>query len=137
MKQLTLKQQRDADLRALYQRIIHLQSVNLRYMKRSAIVALLATEPAPRFYLTEEQAGWAICQYYRNGRIPRCRPMKQAMILDLVDQYEKMRKEHPHAQKNILYKLAVEQPAKSFYMSNQRIREIIFNYSCRANGRKQ
>ena len=128
-------EQRNAALRKLYSDIIHAQGVNLNYMSRSTILDIIAEQPASRFYITPEIAGWYICQYY-SGKMPLMKAHKQQMVLDLVSVYERLRKEHPDMRKWVLYEKVVEQPARSFYMNTKRIKEIIFNYTGR-NGKRQ
>ena len=131
-----LYRERNAALRKVYSDIIHTQGVNLNYLNRNSILDLIAEQPAPRFYITPEIAGWYICQYYRNNKMPLIKPHKQAMVLDLVENYERLRQQYPDMHKWALYDMVVEQPAKSFYMNKQRIKEIIFNYTGR-NGKKK
>ena len=54
------------------------------------------------------------------------------MIKDLVENFERLRNKYPDATRGTLYQMVVEQPAKSFYLSEHRIYEIIFTYSGRS-----
>ncbi len=56
------------------------------------------------------------------------------MVADLKATFARLQSENPYATKEWLYEKVVEQPAKSFYMSKHRIKEIVFNYSGR-NGK--
>ena len=131
-----LYEQRNVALHKVYSDIIHTQGVNLNYLSRLSLLDLIAKHPAPRFYITPELAGWYICQYYRNNKMPLVKPNKQQMVLDLVFVYERLRAQYPDMHKWKLYAMVVEHPAKSFYMRKQRIKEIIFGYTGRNGKRK-
>lgn len=127
-----LYEERNAALRGVYESIIRSYGVvNMRYMSRAVILELIMEHSAPRFYITPELAGWYICQYERWGRLVVVKSHKREMLLDLISVYERLRKEHPYMKRGELYDLVVNQPAKSFYMRKQRIKEVIFRYSGR------
>lgn len=132
MKELTLIQLRDKELRHCYEKILRSCS-NTRLLSRRSILSLLSGMPAPRFFITPYWASLYILRHYKGLNINR---RKRGMIDDLVENYERLRIEYPYATKCDLYEMLVEQPAKSFYMSEQRIKEIIFNYTGR-NGKKK
>ena len=99
-------------------------SHNVGYIPRSAIIALIQELPAPRFYITPFMANL----YINNIQHRRSRGRKQEMIKDLIENYNRLRAENPSKTKEWLYEHVVEQPAKSFYMSDRSIKEIIFQY---------
>ncbi len=127
MEEISLIRQRNKDLHTAYKRLLQ-ATIGARYVSRESILTLLQQQPAPRFYLTPYQAMRYICAYYQ---MKTATHRKQEMILDLVETYERLRKQYPQTTKTILYEMVVEQPAKSFYMSKHRIQEIVFNYSGR------
>ena len=55
-------------------------------------------------------------------------PIKQAMIRNLVEVFETIRPQHMNLPMAEIWQMVVEHPAKSFYLSRQRIKEIILNY---------
>ena len=127
----TLSQQRNADLRDAYQRIIKTESVNSRYLKRSSIISLLMEMPAPRFYLTSEWARTIFRGWRRKSRHIRKDKIPKELVDDLRDTYTRVKEQYPGAPEVTLWQIVVEQPAKSFYISAKRMEEIIFNYSGR------
>ena len=127
MEELSLLKQRNQDLQATYRQVLR-ATENVQYLSRNTLISVLQEQPAPRFYLTPYQASLYILRAYRQGNTAR---RKQAMIADLVKNYERLRHLYPEASKTVLYELVVEQPAKSFYMSEHRMKEIVFGYSGR------
>ena len=127
MKIESLIQQRNSDLRTLSAQIIA-STKNVQYMSRQTILDIMQEQSAPRFYLSPYQASLYILRAYHDNN-KNCR--KQDMIADLLENYERLRRLFPEAKKIVLYEMLVEQPAKSFYLSSKRMREIIFNYTGR------
>lgn len=124
MGEQSLIRQRNIDLQGVYTRLIGVTS-NIQYLSRSTILSIMQEQAAPRFYLTPYQASLYILRGMKGGNVGY---RKQAMIADLIENYERLRREYPEATKTALYEMVVEQPAKSFYLSRKRMREIIFNY---------
>lgn len=118
-------------LEAAYNRIIRASNELTRHISRNTIIELIQEQPAPRFYITPETARLYINKYRKHKN----NGLKDAMMDDLVSNYNRLKEENPDAPKLWLYETVVEQPAKSFYMSNHRIKEVIFQYSGR-NGKK-
>ena len=131
MSNLSIIQLRKRDLNAVYKNIIS-ASRGVGSLSRDTILSLVSEQPAPRFYITPFTA-----QLYITGvsNTP-ISPQKKAMVEHLIGTYNRLVKENPNAQKQWLYEVVVEQPAKSFYISKHRIKEIIFNYTGR-NGKKK
>lgn len=129
MKDDTLYKQRTQALQALYNRIKSANGVNFRFLKQQSIWEMMAKEPAPRFYITPEYAARYITAYYKHGG--RITSGNAAMIEELVKYYEIYRKLYSNFAKWKIYDMVVNSPAQSFYMSPQRIKEIIFNYTGR------
>ena len=125
--------ERDAKIRELHQQIMRAQGVNRQYIRREVVIDMLAHEPAPRFYISPEWAMRYITAYYGGQSVwIRTRGKeRQAMIRDLVTNFERLQRENPDKTRQWLYMTVVEQPAQSFYVSKQRIKEIIFNYTGR------
>lgn len=135
MNEKSCLQERDSALKEIYQKIIKVQGINMRYLKRKTILSFIAEHPAPRFYLKPYMAEMHIRRYYANGCQPRCkRGLKSKMVLDLVHNYEVLKTKHPDMPIGKIFEMVVEQPAQSFYMREKRIEEIIFNVSGR-NGK--
>lgn len=120
---------RRRDLQALWDSFRRAAVINQRYFTRDGLFLLLSQQPAPRFYIDAQQAGLIIRRYYR-GILPNTEYKKQ-MATDLVNTYEQLKQSYPLYTTNGLYEMTVEQPAKSFYLSPRRIKEILFNYTGR------
>ena len=118
---------RNQALERAYKRIIK-AGKGVNFMSRKTIIALIQEQPAPRFYITPFTA-----QIYILGKKRKWRANPD-MIADLMENYNRLKAENPDAKKEWLYETVVEQPAKSFYMSDKRIEEVIFQYSGR-NGK--
>ena len=123
----TLTDQRDRDLKNLHTSVIKNSGVNPMYLTREFIVSTLASQPAPRFYIKAQQAESYVVGYYKQVSYVKSE-LKRSMILDLVRVFEKIRSDNIHLPMADIWQLVVEHPAKSFYLSNQRIKEIIYNY---------
>lgn len=128
MEYNSIIEERNKALRALHRTIIS-ESRNLGYMTCATIVAYIYSQPAPRFYLTPFSA-----RLYINNRKVADSKCKRDMVADLKEAFARLQRENPNAPKEWLYEKVVEQPAKSFYVSKHRIKEIVFNYSGR-NGK--
>lgn len=131
MEDQTLIEQRNAALKELYASIIK-ASKSIGFVSRKNVISIILDQPAPRFYITPYVAYIYLTNYRKRGE--NCR--KQEMIKDLKKNFNRLRHQYPNATVDWLYKMVVEQPAKSWYMTPQRVEEIIFNYSGR-NGKKK
>ena len=123
----TLTEQRDNDLRNLHAIVIKNSGVNPMYLSRETIVQTIASHSAPRFYICARLAQSYVIGYYKNRESVKY-DRKKAMILDLVRVFEEIRSENIHLPMSDIWQMVVEHPAKSFYLTNQRILEIIYNY---------
>lgn len=128
MKRHSIIWQRNRALDAVYKRIIK-ASRGVRFLSRKTVIALIQEQTAPRFYITPETA-----KLYIRGNRKLQKSLKPNMVADLIENFNRLVAENPNAPKEWLYEIVVEQPAKSFYMSDHRIAEVIFNYSGR-NGK--
>ena len=127
MEEKALIELRNEDVRKAYERVSK-ASVGINYISSETIISIVADEPAPRFYISPYWARVIIRNHYKGTN--SCR-VKQAMILDLVENYERLLALKPNMRKKTLYGMVVEQPAKSFYISPRSIKEIVFNYKGR------
>lgn len=123
----TLTEERDHDLRKLHADVIKNSGVNPMYLSRETIVQTIASHSAPRFYICARQAQSYVIGYYKNRESVKY-DNKKAMILDLVRVFEEIRSENIHLPMSDIWQMVIEHPAKSFYLTNQRILEIIYNY---------
>lgn len=121
---------RNKALENAYMRIIKASKGLAKHISRKTIIAVLKEQSAPRFYITSETARLYINNYIK----PKRDTLKSAMIEDLISNFNRLKAENPDAPKEWLYEIVVEQPAKSFYMSDHRIEEVIFQYKGR-NGK--
>ena len=119
---------RDRSLRAAYLRII--RASKGMHITRKVIISLLQEQPAPRFYIEPDTAR----VYIKNYKRYKGKSFKEAMVADLKENLNRLKAENPDAPQAWLYEEVVKQPAKSYYMSDHRIEEVIFNYSGR-NGK--
>lgn len=125
----TLIHERNIALQDLHKRILH-SSVNKNLLTTDIIVSIILEEKAPRFYITPHQAELLVRKYRNDGcRFPsnKIGPRRE-MIKDLNEEYEKLVARFPHTPKKTIFKMLVEQPAKSFYMRDYRVRDVILNY---------
>lgn len=129
----SLQQQRNIEIVKAYKRIISSSSVNMAYLHRDAVFDLLAQQPAPRFYITSEVAAKYVLGYKR--QLPSIlNSSKLEMIEDLVAIYDKIKAKRKYSPMEMIWEYVVNSPAKSFYMSKRRYKEVIFNYKGRLNG---
>lgn len=123
---------RNREIEKLYRNITSC-NVNLRYVKREAIIDLIMESSAPRFYITPKMAEQYVLGFKK--QLPHIiKSRKIGMIMDLVNAYDRAKIRHRNASQNSLWIYTVESPAKSFYVSKKRLIEIIFNYTGR-NGK--
>lgn len=121
---------RNKALDAAYKRIIRASKGLARHISRNTIIALMQEQSAPRFYITPETARLYLNNYCKRKN----NTLKAAMVEDLTENFNRLKRENPDAPKEWLYETVVLQPAKSFYMSDHRIEEVIFQYKGR-NGK--
>lgn len=131
---MTLIKQRDQQLRKVYSTLYLSSSANSRLISRDLLLDLMMEQPAPRFYITPKMAERYVLGFKKqSSAILSSRKLE--MIKDLVSAYERARTRHKGVAKGMLWKYTVESPAKSFYMTKQRLEEVIFNYTYR-NGKE-
>lgn len=119
--------ERDEELRKIHKRIVSESGLNKKYLTRDFIVAQIEKCAAPRFYISEHVACLLVTAHY-NGRVTHQTKRKRQMVEDLVEVFEKVRDANLNAPMGEIWEMVVEHPAKSFYLSQARIIEIIFNY---------
>lgn len=134
MEKRELRMERDKELKKRFDYVIQESGVNPRYMMRDDIANILQSMPAPRFYIDWKIAQNNVNLYYK-GKMKHKSELKQKMVLDLVEVFEEVRSAHMNYPMTEIWNMVVEHPAKSFYLSKQRIIEIIYNYH--DNGRKK
>lgn len=120
-----MKQKND-DLRDAHSKII--KANHGMRIPLNTLLAVLAEQPAPRFYISPFTA-WLYLTKHRNPK----NKLTQEMIEDLQENLARLKRENPDASNIWLYEKVVKQPAKSFYMSPHRIKEIIFHYTGRTS----
>ena len=128
--------ERNLALQNIYKCILK-SNVNRNLMNNDMIISIVMEQPAPKFYISPKEAKKLILSYYKsNGELPiRKKSLTREMAKDLVENYEMLRKKFPHTDKERIYEYVVEQPAKSFYMSYNSVRAVIFNYKGRTKRR--
>ena len=119
--------ERDEEIRKIHKRIVRDSGINKKYLTRDFIVEQVQKCPAPRFYLEPKRAMEYVNSYYK-GKTCHLRPLRRAMVLDLVEAFEEVRSEHLNDPMGDIWTMVVEHPAKSFYLSPARIIEIIYQY---------
>lgn len=134
MEKRELRIERDKELKKRFDYVIQESGVNPRYLMRDDIATTLQSMPAPRFYIDWKIAQNNVNLYYK-GKMKHKSELKQKMVLDLVEVFEEVRSAHMNYPMTEIWNMVVEHPAKSFYLSKQRIIEIIYNYH--DNGRKK
>lgn len=139
MNNNTIIIERNEAIQAIHKRIIH-SNVNKDLLSNDTIVSIILEEPAPRFYISPAMAKRLILHHYNanyhiNGGGKK--KLSQAMVEDLVQNYERLCAKYPKTPKEKIYEYVVEQPAKSFYMSYSRMRDIIFNWRKCVNKRRR
>lgn len=129
-----IKQQRNEEIIKLYKNIISRSSINMGYLHRDAIFDVLMEQPAPRFYITPERAALLVIRYKK--QLPSViNSPNVAMIEDLVATYDRIKAKRKYSSMEMIWDYVVNSPAKSFYLSKRRFKEVIFNYKGR-NGSK-
>jgi len=123
MKALTIE--RYESIRSLHTQIIR-SAVNAKYISVAAIVSIIMESPAPRFYISAREAQKRVSAYYQGKRYKG--RVSDDMVEDLVENYERIRKEHPHYPQWRVWETLIAQPAKSYYLSPGVIRGIVFNH---------
>lgn len=121
----TCKPQMYADIRDAYDKIMSCGGVNKAYLPRKVIINVLMESPAPRFYISAKLAERYVKWYYA-GDPGALRNRKLAMIKDLVDVYERKRKQRPYTPVYLLWQEVVDSPAKSFYATPQLLTDIVY-----------
>ena len=119
-----LKNQRNKDLLILVERIRNEKGINMNYISRNAFVEILMQQPAPRFYLEPRTVEHILMNYFKNER----QQIVDARTQDLYEAFCRVREKNPYMPMADVWYLVSLQPAKSFYLSASRIREIIFNH---------
>ncbi len=118
-----LKNQRNKDLIAVMQRIRSEKGINFNYISRDALIDIIMEQPAPRFYLEPRTIEHILMRHFKN--LPT---RNKARTEDLYEAFCRVRQKNPYMPMSEIWYLVSLQPAKSFYISPTRIREIIFNF---------
>jgi len=123
----SLKGMRDEELRKIYVSIIKESGINSKFLTRNFVVGQIQKCNAPRFYITPHMAA-VIIWSYRNGKVTHKSKIKLAMVQNLMDVYEETVRDYPNEPMYLILERVVTHPAKSFYMSSERIMEVIYQY---------
>lgn len=117
---------RDSELRKMFDNIRN-AGVNNRYYDWKVVVKLLATSPAPKFYISPKMAEQYVLNFNR-GKFLVKSSIGRAMIRDLAENYERIKSQYPYKKAFEIWELVVDSPAKSFYLKEKTIRCIIYEY---------
>lgn len=117
---------RDRELCKRYDDIIK-SGINHNYLTHKNVVKVISLQSAPRFYLEPRTAEKYILQYYR-GEYYRKSVLGRKMIDDLVANYERLASQHPNWCNYQLWDAVVMCEAKSFYLTENTIKFIIYGY---------
>lgn len=123
----SLIEQRDDELRKIYVRIVKESGINSKFLTRDFVVGQIQKCNAPRFYITSKMAG-EIISSYNKGKSRHKSRIKLAMVQNLMDVYEETVRDYPNEPMYLILERVVTHPAKSFYMSSERIMEVIYQY---------
>ena len=123
----SLIEQRDDELRKIYVRIVKESGINSKFLTRDFVVGQIQKCNAPRFYITSKMAG-EIISSYNKGKCRHKSSIKLAMVQNLMDVYEETVRDYPNEPMYLILERVVTHPAKSFYMSPERIMEVIYQY---------
>lgn len=118
---------RDESIRRKYDELIKCSGINMDYVSRNDLIDLLSKSKAPQFYISPKMCEQYVIGYLK-GREPVSRSNKRRMIEDLVKVFKDVRTEHSTKPMNQIWVMVVEHEAPSYYLTKQRIAEIIFNY---------
>lgn len=122
-----LHNMRNKEVMKIYDNIISSKSVNSKYISRDLVLRLIEQHPAPRFYITPKMAERYVIAYKKQDpSILESR--KLPMIKDLAEVYDKLIKFRKVSLKTRVWSLVVQSEAKSFYLTQRRIQDIIFGY---------
>lgn len=116
------------ELRRIYVRIAKESGINNRFLTYKFVAEQIEKYEAPRFYITEHVACLLVCSYYK-GQTSHKSKIKQAMVKDLVSVYEEITEKHPNALKFEIWERVVNHPAKSFYMTQGNIIDVLSRHS--------
>lgn len=119
-------QLRDDELRRRFSDIMD-SGVNRSYYKWETAVHLLAQQSAPRFYISADRARTYVSAM-RRGTHHVFSQLRQAMVRDLAENYDRIKLEHPEYKEYEIWYAVVESPAKSFYLLEKTIKYIVYDY---------
>lgn len=119
--------ERDEEVRKIYSRIINESGINKKFLTYKFIIAQIEKSGAPRFYISGKHAQNLVSAYYNDKLMPMSK-RRHAMVEDLVQCYEAVHDKWNDLKKADMWEKVVACPAKSFYLSPARIREIIYQY---------
>lgn len=127
MHEPSLIDARNKAIREAYLRLVKSSSLNRGLLKRHIAIAYLMEQPAERFYITPKMAERYVLGYLRGDKHVLC-ARKRAMIEDLVCVYRGIVNRRDGAKQADIWEEVVSSPAKSYYMTERRLREVAFVY---------
>lgn len=105
-----------------------------RRLTRMEICEILASQPAPRFYITPYAAlRKIILPMEKNGDIPAHGRRRRAMHLEFYQHYIRLRES---LSRDKAIAAAIEQPASSFFLSKHRINYLLYAAYHRRNNKR-
>ena len=88
-----------------------------RLLSLKQVCALVATQPAPQFYITPKQALEKYNLYKQGKDIKADNPRIRQMYMDLFERYEEARAKLGGGFKYMIMQDVIDSPAPSFYFS--------------------
>ena len=129
MKNISLIQNRNEALVNLYMSLMSSKSINRNLLDRYIAIDYIIQQPAERFYITPKMAERYVLGYLRGDKRVLC-SRKRAMIEDLVSVYRRIVNSRDGSKKVDIWEEVVSSPAKSYYITARRAKEIVFGYKC-------
>ncbi len=124
IKDLTIE--RDEELRKRVEYMLD-GTINCQYYDWRSIILLVSRQTAPKFYISPKKAEQYVCNYYRGVYLLKSYAGRKK-IEDLVETYERLKEQHPDKSQKWLWTMTAESQAKSFYLSDNSITQIVRGY---------
>lgn len=97
-------------------------------MREYRLCQQIATQPAPRFYVSEERAAIVVSAIIHHRRVPAMNPLKHAMYAEITRRARAEMRRHPSLSLTDTVARVVCQPAPSLYLLRSTVARIIHQH---------
>jgi len=122
---LDLPIERNKDLLLVQKSVLGRLGANAPFTSRKRIIKLVCIEPAPRFYVSRDEASRVISKIENGLGIKRKEGLRAEMYCELFSVYSRIKAQNPKLERMQIIDIAVMEPASNFFLKEAYVQYLL------------